>query len=479
MSSHNLITNCSESEFTDIDVAEKKSIVDTNASFVSENEPTSETHLQTITNIIRWPFEFSQNKLPNGSMKGSVFILINSTIGASILSLPLAIMKSGLYLGLLQFIGFACIGYFTTMLLVQCADISKKYSYMELASATYGKSMTFFVKLTFFLCNWGFVVAFIVLINKLLAHASSQFFPNSLPDFMIDPNGKFWACMVIFLYAIPMSLFRTLTSIRFTFILGLFFVLYMTVAVVFESTDQNLCNISENYLDSNKFIFQGILGTLPIAIFSFTCHPNVLDVYKELKTQSRKKMSRVLFYVMMMASLLYSLVGIFGYLTFSQRADELEEPNKGGIILLANYNNSIIMKISLLVICFSVLFTFPLNIKPAKDSLNDLLFPNQKKDNNFKHFSLTFVVAISSLLAAMLIKNMGYVLILMGSTINPLISFFFPCMFYFKYANYKSQCWKRKLKRAFAFLLIILTLLLMVFGVLDFFDVFESWKQFK
>jgi len=52
MSSHNLITNCSESEFTDIDVAEKKSIVDTNASFVSENEPTSETHLQTITNIV-------------------------------------------------------------------------------------------------------------------------------------------------------------------------------------------------------------------------------------------------------------------------------------------------------------------------------------------------------------------------------------------------------------------------------------------
>ena len=83
---------------------------------------------------------------------------------------------------------------------VQCADISKKYSYMELASATYGKSMTLFVKLTFFICNWGFVVAFIVLvkkifffkeylkilifqINKLLAHASAQFFPT-FPDFM-------------------------------------------------------------------------------------------------------------------------------------------------------------------------------------------------------------------------------------------------------------------------------------------------------
>ena len=100
-------------------------------------------------------------------------------------------------------------------------------------------------------------------------------------------------------------------------------------------------------------------------------------------------MSRVLFYVMMMASVLYSLVGIFGYLTFAQRPNELDEPSKGGIILLANYNEAITMKISLLVICFSVLFTFPLNIKPAKESLNDLLFPNQKKDSTFKHVALT------------------------------------------------------------------------------------------
>lgn len=101
-------------------------------------------------------------------------------------------------------------------------------------------------------------------------------------------------------------------------------------------------------------------------------------------------MSRVLFYVMMMASVLYSLVGIFGYLTFAQKGQELEDPSKGGIILLADYQNSLIMKISLLVICFSVLFTFPLNIKPAKESLNDLLFPGRRKDSDIMHFFLTF-----------------------------------------------------------------------------------------
>ncbi len=101
-------------------------------------------------------------------------------------------------------------------------------------------------------------------------------------------------------------------------------------------------------------------------------------------------MSRVLVYVMIMASIIYSLVGIFGYLTFSTKSEELAASNKGGIILLANYNNSFLMKISLFLICFSVLFTFPLNIKPAKESLKELLFPGKKNDSNMKHFALTF-----------------------------------------------------------------------------------------
>lgn len=101
-------------------------------------------------------------------------------------------------------------------------------------------------------------------------------------------------------------------------------------------------------------------------------------------------MSRVLFYVMIMASVLYTLVGIFGYLTFAGNGGELSNAEKGGIILLADYHNSIIMKISLILISFSVLFTFPLNIKPAKESLEQLLFPEAKKSSDLRHFSLTF-----------------------------------------------------------------------------------------
>lgn len=54
MSSNNLVINSPYSEdFTDIEVAEKDSINETSASFISEAEPTNETHLQTISNIVK------------------------------------------------------------------------------------------------------------------------------------------------------------------------------------------------------------------------------------------------------------------------------------------------------------------------------------------------------------------------------------------------------------------------------------------
>jgi len=52
------------------------------------------------------------------------------------------------------------------------------------------------------------------------------------------------------------------------------------VAVVYESSDEKVCDLSQNFNQSNKFIFSGVFGTLPIAIFSYTCHSNVLEVYR-------------------------------------------------------------------------------------------------------------------------------------------------------------------------------------------------------
>ena len=192
------------------------------------------------------------------------------------------------------------------------------------------------------------------------------------------------------IYGFPASLARTLGALRYSFLLGIVFVGYLAIVVIIESFNKNICNISQNYEQSSKFDITGFLSTFPIAIFSFTCHSNVLDVYQELQRKSRRRMSKVLSRVMIIALILYVLVGVFGYITFANNTDQLTNDDNAGVILLASsYDDKLPMMISLCFICISIIFTFPLNIKPTKDSLLEILYPNEKNESNTKHFLLT------------------------------------------------------------------------------------------
>lgn len=192
------------------------------------------------------------------------------------------------------------------------------------------------------------------------------------------------------IYGFPASLARTLGALRYSFLLGIVFVSYLTIVVIIEAFNPNISDISKNYDQSNYFKINGFLTTFPIAIFSFTCHSNVLDVYQELQRKSRRRMGKVLSRVMIIALVLYVLVGVFGYITFATDTDQLTRTDNAGVILLAqSYGDKIPMEVSLCFICISIIFTFPLNIKPTKDSLLDILYPEEKNESNTKHFLLT------------------------------------------------------------------------------------------
>ena len=51
---------------------------------------------------------------------------------------------------------------------------------------------------------------------------------------MIDINGKFWGLIVTLLIAFPPSLSRTLTALRYAFLLGIVCVFYMMLTIIIE-----------------------------------------------------------------------------------------------------------------------------------------------------------------------------------------------------------------------------------------------------
>ncbi len=57
--------------------------------------------------------------------------------------------------------------------------------------------MVYFIKINFLIANWGFVVAYVILVNKTFAKSMFIFFGDSAPSFITDVEGKFWAPIIM------------------------------------------------------------------------------------------------------------------------------------------------------------------------------------------------------------------------------------------------------------------------------------------
>ena len=73
-------------------------------------------------------------------------------------------------------------------------------------------------------------------------------------------------------------------SLRYACLVGFFFVCYMVSVVTLETFNSEMCDYKANFqlLSWFDFDLKAVFTSWSILLYSFCCHPNVLDVYKEL-----------------------------------------------------------------------------------------------------------------------------------------------------------------------------------------------------
>ena len=136
----------------------------------------------------------------------------------------------------------------------------------------------------------------------------------------------------------PMSFFRSLDALKFTSAMALVFIVFMCVTVVMYSADVDGLDPCEKFelpdfvpnVDDDGVCKGSIyattdwgktLSTLPIFIFSFTCHQNIFSVVSELNPNTILRVDKVIFISIYGAMALYMLVAYRGYFTYG---DEVE-----------------------------------------------------------------------------------------------------------------------------------------------------------
>lgn len=232
-----------------------------------------------------------------------------------------------------------------------------------------------------------------------------------------------------------LAFLRRLDSLKFTSYVALVAVFNLVFVVIWKYIDQSglpargpieLVDLGPKYVQS-----------LPVQIFAFTCAQNIFAVFNELRNNSQQRLNYVIGASIGTATGSYEILGVLGYLTFGTAV--------GGNIIEA-YPKGVMVSIAQAGIVVMVLFSYPLQLHPARASLDKVIHaPMAHADDDapaddhaevdipLGRFVLeTSFILLTTFLVALFVDSLETVLGFVGATGSTTISFILPAVFFLR-----------------------------------------------
>ena len=155
------------------------------------------------------------------------------------------------------------------------------------------------------------------------------------------------------------------------------------------------------------------------------------------------------------AVLFYILVGVFGYACFASTKSGVNQLYNlcNGNILQADFNSSIPIQIGNFSLLFSVMAAAPLCVLPSKDTIEELFY-KEKGMTKTQNFLVTFILVTVNCVLALSFDGISTAMTFVGSSINPIIGFILPVVFYWPTIKDKPLFSKDKLLAISTFIFI-------------------------
>lgn len=357
---------------------------------------------------------------------GTVMNLLNTLIGAEILSISRSMRFCGLVVsvGLMTFT--AILSYISTILTIRLQNLTHAESFYGLAKVLYGKSMTVVLSVLVLVFTYTCCVAYLIIAGndiqswlELLHHA----------DWMEGWKRP----IVMFIYSIFMPVVLTIPkkvkflSVFSTFaIFSVFF--FAIILVVKGFTDLAPKGIDPTVLTAkmNIHFFNAISVYSLMFALPAICLPLLRPVKPKL--QYRYQIVGTSFFS---CYLLVIVPGVIGYLLFGDATKD---------IILENFDNhDIIIQIVRFGFFIVVTTSYPIIALTIQTQLSVIIFkvPDPASLSNKKRALILLLTNFPPVLIAMVLPNIYPVISVGGSLGGCMTNFFFPAIFWLKITKQK------------------------------------------
>mmetsp|Transcript_11114 Transcript_11114/g.19381 ORF Transcript_11114/g.19381 Transcript_11114/m.19381 type:complete len:510 (-) Transcript_11114:222-1751(-) len=384
--------------------------------------------------------EASGHDSSGASALASVFTLCNSAIGAGVLSLPFAFQHAGLIGGALMVLIIGMAEGWTLYVLAKFAEAYNIGSFGMLVRRMLGRRLALSVAIIMVLYLWSACVVYLIILGDTL----SAFATNVLPEGSPHLNRRhviIGASMLL----LPLCMLRRLGHLSHLSALAVSGFVY-TAGVVIGVGAVEARKRSHPLEGVALFHWSGsALFALPIVVFGFNSHANVVSIFTELaeeldprlpvvpikeasmfpfvphaKTEKMQSMLAVIACSMLIIGGGYVGVGSMGYIGFPTTV--------GGNVLNALPQDNVWVQGAMGVVSVIVFLHFPLNHHPARGGMQDiiLLMGGTTRLSRLGSFLFTLGFVSTAAALACVVTSLGDALHVIGGTAAAALIFFVP-----------------------------------------------------
>ncbi|XP_054245738.1 putative sodium-coupled neutral amino acid transporter 8 [Indicator indicator] len=365
------------------------------------------------------------------SSAGAVFIMLKSALGAGLLSFPWAFGRAGgaapallVELGSLVFLvsGLVVLGY--------AAALSTQPTYQGVVRAVCGAVVGKLCEVCFLLNLFMISVALLRVVGDQLEKLCDSLYPNGTlsetplaPPWYMDQRFTLSALCVLVIF--PLSVPREIGFQKYSSILGTLAACYLTLVIILKYylQDKSLGS-SEPSQTSRVSSWASIFSVIPTICFGFQCHEACVAIYSSMRNQSLSHWVAVSVLSMLICLLIYSLTGLYGYLTFGKAV--------ASDVLMSYPGNDPAVIVARLLFGVSVVTIYPIVVLLGRSVVQDMWAAPKRgaravpeAGERWSRVALTVAWMATTLLIALFVPDIGKVIELIGG-ISAFFIFIFP-----------------------------------------------------
>ncbi|XP_012736421.2 putative sodium-coupled neutral amino acid transporter 8 [Fundulus heteroclitus] len=363
---------------------------------------------------------------------GAVFIMLKSALGAGLLNFPWAFEKAGgvntaitVELVSLVFLisGLVILGY--------ASSVSRQKTYQDVVREVCGRAVGQLCEVCFCFNLFMISVAFLVVVQDQLEKLCISLYETVSGSTEADMpyhwyTDQRFALFILCLFIIlPLSIPKEIGIQKYTSVLGTLAATYLCVAVVAKYYLMESRPVVTAEQSQGLSSWASMFSVVPTICFGFQCHEACIAIYSSMENQRLLHWVVISVLSMFFCLLVYTLTGVYGFLTFGQ--------DVASDILMSYPGNDVVMIISRLLFGISIITIYPIILLLGRSVILNLVLRVQRNRRGVVTHSfecrcrvlLTVAWTSFTLLIAMFVPDMADVISVIGG-ISAFFIFIFP-----------------------------------------------------